>query len=91
MGVVTTLRQGCLGIRGERRLVRFVPVKETLTEVPALPVFEIKAVIVGAPTPLVLRMMERRFPTASYVYVATLPFPSTTCNSRPKLSQMYWT
>jgi hypothetical protein len=46
--------------------VRFVPVSETLTEVPALPVFGVKAVIVGAPTPPVLRVMESRFLTASY-------------------------
>lgn len=46
--------------------VRFVPVRETLTEVLALPVLGVKAVIVGAPTPPVLPVMERRFPTASY-------------------------
>lgn len=49
--------------------VRFVPVSETLTDVPALPVFGVKAVMVGAPTPPVLRVMESRFPTAPEVRI----------------------
>ena len=45
--------------------VKLVPVSDTLTEAPALPVFGVKAVMVGAPTPPVLRVMDSRLPTAS--------------------------
>jgi len=67
VGVVTTLRTRIPGLLvASDAPVRFVPVRETLTEVPALPLFGVKAVIVGAPTPPVFRVIESRFPTASY-------------------------
>jgi hypothetical protein len=67
VGVVTTLRMRMPGLFvASDAPVRFVPASETLTEVPALPIFGVKAVIVGAPTPPVLRVMESRLPTASY-------------------------
>jgi hypothetical protein len=63
-----------------------VPVSETVTVDPAEPVFGAIAVIVGAPTPPVLRVIESRFPTASYIYVATFPCPSITWERRPRSS-----
>jgi|CXWL01.1.fsa_nt_gi hypothetical protein len=64
VGVVTTLhtRMPELLVASEAP-VRFVPVRETLTEAPALPVFGVKAVIGGAPTPPVFRVMDSKFPT----------------------------
>lgn len=67
VGVVTTLRTRIPGlVVANEAPVRFVPVRETLTVSPALPLFGVKAVMVGAPTPPVLRVIESRFPTASY-------------------------
>ena len=64
---MTTLRTRMPGfVVASEAPVRFVPVRETLTEVPASPVLGVKAVIVGAPTPPVLRVIESRLPTASY-------------------------
>lgn len=67
IGAVTTLRTRMPGLSvASNAAVRFVPVSNTtLTVAPALPVLGVKAVIVGAPTPPVLRVMESRFPTAS--------------------------
>ena len=45
--------------------MRLVPASETLTVAPACPTFGAKPVIVGAPTPPVLRAMDSRLPTAS--------------------------
>lgn len=66
VGVVRTLRTRMPGLFvASDAPVRLVPVRETLTEAPALPLFGVMAVIVGAPMPPVPRVMERRFPTAS--------------------------
>jgi hypothetical protein len=66
VGVVSTLRTRMPGLSvASAAPVRLVPVIETLTDTPALPVFGVRLVIVGAPTPPVLRVMERRLPTAS--------------------------
>jgi hypothetical protein len=87
VGVVTTFRTRMPGLLvASDAPVRFMPVIETLTEALASPVFGVKAVMVGAPTPPVLRMIDSRLPTASYVYVATWPYPSITCESRPRSS-----
>jgi hypothetical protein len=60
VGVVTTLCTRIPGLFVVRDApVRFVPVSETLTEVPALPVFGVKAEIVEAPPPPVLCVIER--------------------------------
>ncbi len=54
---------------------------------PTLPLpFSLKAVMVGAPTPSALRVIESRLPTASYWYVATFPCPLITCERRPRSS-----
>ena len=45
--------------------IRFVPASETLTVAPAAPLLGEIPVIVGAPTPPVLRVMDSRLPTAS--------------------------
>jgi hypothetical protein len=66
VGVVRTLRTRMPGLSVARAApVKLVPVIETVTDVPALPVFGVRPVIVGAPTPPVLRVIESRFPTAS--------------------------
>ena len=67
VAVDTTLRTRMSGLAVvSEASVRFVPVSETLTVSPALLVFGVKAVFVEAPTLPVSRVMESRFPTASY-------------------------
>lgn len=59
VGVVTTLRTRMPGLSvASDASGRFVPVSETFTVAPALPVFGVKDVIVGAPTPPVLRVRD---------------------------------
>lgn len=59
VGVMRTLRTRMPGLSvASAAPVRFVPVSETVTEAPALPVFGVMAAIVGAPTPPVLRVIE---------------------------------
>lgn len=57
---------------------RFVPVRVTVTVVPVAPVAGVRPVMVWVPTPPVVRVIARGFPTASYWYVATFPCPSMT-------------
>jgi len=59
---------------------------ETLIDIPALPVLGVKAVMLGASTPPVLHVIESIFPTASCWHIATFPYPSITCDSRPRSS-----
>lgn len=66
VGVVRTLRTRMPGLSvANVAPVRLVPVSATVTDAPALPVLGARLVIVGAPTPPVLRVMDSRFPTAS--------------------------